>query len=180
MAEEKPTWTRRKGEPEAAWKAYVSYREQRSPRRIQYVTVDGMHVSAGDLATWSKKYDWTNRTADYDARLDTVFLSGKEEALRVGAQTAAAEHLQILASMRETLGREMGKLNEKSRITGVEIMKPSEIQKYAETVVKLERLVLGQSTEVSEQRLDLSKLTTEEIKTLLALTAKAEMGTTEG
>ena len=177
MSEEKPTWTRRRGEPEAAWKAFASFREQRSPRRIQYVTVDGMQVSPGDLATWAKRYDWATRTADYDAHLDTVFLAGKEDALRIGAQTAAAEHLQILGSMREILGREMAKLNGASKEAWVIMLKPGELQKYAETVVKLERLVLGQSTEVAEQRLDLSKLTTEELKTLLALTAKAEMGT---
>lgn len=175
MAEEKATWTRRRGEPEAAWKAFASFREQRSPRRIQYVTVDGMQVSAGELATWAKKYDWATRTADYDAHLDTIFLAGKEEALRIGAVTAAVEHLQILGSMRELLGREMAKWNEASRGAGVTMLKAGELQKYAETVVKLERLVLGQSTEKVEQIYDLSKLTSEEIKTLLELTEKANM-----
>lgn len=171
----KITWTRRKNEDEAAWKAFVSYREQRSPRRTQYVTVDGMQVSPGDIATWAKKYDWLTRAADYDAHLDTVFLAEREAALKIGAQTAAAEHLQILASMREVLGREMAKWNAASRDAGVTVMKPGELQKYAETVVKLERLVRGQSTETVETVYDFSKLTTEEIKTLLELTEKAAM-----
>lgn len=174
------TWNRRKTEPETAWKAFVSYREQRSPRRMQYVTVDGMAVPLSDILAYSKRYDWTKRVFDYDSHLDSILLAGKESALKKGVETATAEHLQILASFREVLGREAAKLNEASRGAGVPVIsKQSDLIKLADTVVKLERLVLGQSTEAVATNYDLSKLSTEELKVWLDLTRKAQM-VTEG
>lgn len=170
---EKVTWTRRRGEPEEAWRAFQSYREQRSPRRIQYVTVDGMALSPAETARLAKQFDWKARVADYDAHLDEVLLAGKEEALRKGAESASAEHLQILGSLRETLGREAAKLTEKSRNTSVEVLRASDLMKMADSVVKLERLVLGQSTETVASAYDLSRLTTEEKAALHALLTKA-------
>lgn len=61
-------------------------------------------------------------------------------------------------------------------MSGVPIVtKHSDLVRLLDTVVKNERLVRGQSTEVVTQQYDYSKLSVEEIETLMALTEKAAL-----
>lgn len=173
MADEKKVlpWERQEGEPDDAFNNFRYYRDMPMPRKVLGV----MHGSTTDKWEWSSKWSWISRAKQYDDHISNLAIQEREETVRMAARDIQVEHLMILHGMRELLMREAGKWLRRSRETeGMSELRINELVKLTESVVKLERLALGETTENTQPvTRDLSKLSVEELYQLQELTEKA-------
>jgi hypothetical protein len=141
-------------------------------RRLRAVT----KASVLQTQKWYREHNWKARIAAYDLHLDAIVLEEREEALRLSARDVAEEHMAILASGREIVALEFARIATLTRDSrGVNsVLKTSELIKLTEQVIKLDRLVRDQTTEISGQVTDLSKLTDEELAIYETLLAKSK------
>lgn len=173
----KPLWERLEGEPEEAWAAFRAYREMPPDERLLKRAASKRIET---LSKWLRDWNWLARCEAYDAHFDRMRLEEREKIFRRTARDMAIDHMVALSDMRDLFTREIGKLNEASRgspdMHG--LIKPGDLIKLAEVVVKLERLTRGQTTEnVGNTDLDMSELSLEEVRALHALMKKAGMKT---
>lgn len=82
----------------------------------------------------------------------------------------------LLSDMLNMVRLESAKwLEAAKQFKGPSILKPGELAKLADTVIKLDRLVKGESTvNIASEHHDLSELSLDELRTLQALTQKVE------
>lgn len=75
------------------------------------------------------------------------------------------------------MANEVRKILNWSKRTGdeVTIMQPAQVAKFMDVVIKLERLVNGESTENTSSSIDLSGLSVEEIRALNGILEKANI-----
>jgi len=166
-------WERQPGEPDICFTQFRYYRDMPLPRKILGVR-DG---STADKWEWSSKWSWVSRATAYDDHISTLAIKEREETVKQQARDIGAEHMKILHGLREVLERETGKWMARLRTSENSTeptMKPNELLKLADTVIKLERLVQGETTEnIGAPKTDLSALSPEELSQLLALYKKA-------
>jgi len=173
------SWEQWEGEPEEAFAAFVQYRDQTKPRAI--LRVFGARNTK--LLEWSQTFEWKRRVLAYDRHHDAIRLEATESVLAQKGAEVAAEHLLLLKDTRELVARELKKLVEASRNSDMPgLLRTNDLIKMTDMVVKLDRLLRGESTEnlgVTDE-LDYSGLTIEEIKQLKDLRAKAKRGNGPG
>jgi hypothetical protein len=164
-------WFRQPGETEEAWGAFQSFRDQKSPRKM--VRPGGPPTA--DVSRWAKDHCWFERAAEYDKHCDGVRLKEREALLAQDEREVVADHRRILADGREFIEREMSKLLTMSRGSDLPgTVKPGELVKLIDTVIKFDRLLRDQSTESVRHEVDLSALSPEDLKKLLDLRKKLE------
>lgn len=166
-------WERQTCDDDESWKAFVTYRDQLPPRRlIGY----GKGVSNNTLSKWYRDNGWRERVAAYDNHLDEIQRDEREKAVRQRASLVAAQQADLLTDAREILTRELEKLLSNSREIEGSVLQPREIIRLLEQSIKLDRLIHGETTENNGPQVDLSKLSTEELKTLHEIQRKLATG----
>lgn len=166
------SWERLPAEDENAWNAFRAYRDQRPPRRTRNA---GGVFSALDCAAWMTQHKWDARCKDYDRHMDRLVIAEREAVLKQSAREVTADHLLLLRDLRELAENEVSKFLDVSRQgKGYPSVKPNEMIRLVDLVMRYDRLIRGQATSILEtsERLDLSKLTAEELETLEAIRAK--------
>lgn len=98
-----------------------------------------------------------------------------ESIVRRTAEERATKALLTLERMHAILDHEVLKLHAQSVGTALPVMNAAQMVKLAESAIKLERLVRGDTTENVGNTLDLTQLTDEELAALDALSRKAEV-----
>lgn len=161
-------WERQPIDTDESFKAFCTYRDQIPPRRFR-----GLGPTA-TIAEWYRDHGWRERIAAYDAWLDSIMLREREEALKKAARNQGTEHALLLVEAREFLGLELAKFLKTSKEHEIQNLRPHEMIRLLEQVIKLERLVQGETTENVSQQVDLSKLSVEELRQLEALHRKVE------
>lgn len=142
-------WERLPQESSKQFEAFTLYRDLGPNRSIQKVaqerTEGRPHTSR--LKEWSFKYEWVERATAYDAHLDEIRRSGKEDEIRELA--AQNSHEIDKMNIRHALEAQLlqNKAIEKLESLNIEDMKPHDIVKFYDTAVKIERLSRGVSTE---------------------------------
>lgn len=140
-------WEKRPDESGKAWNAFVIYRDMGLKRSLRGL-IAREDVSTNDLkqvGQWSSKYGWVARVAAWDAEQDRQFALKMQEA-RVEAATrnlAVARNAITLASKRIV---EM--VNEDVKLSA------ADTTRLLDTATKLERMVLGEPTEVVQHITD--------------------------
>lgn len=168
-----PPWERLPDEPDEAWEAFASYRDQDPPRQARHLT-----IPMAQRIQWYQKYRWGDRCAILDDHLRTVVQNEKGKFLRETVQEIGAKHMMLLSDARALAKREVEKLLESSKARELEVMKPNDLTRLVSEVVKLDRLVRGETTSNDAQtELDLSDLSTEELRQWQALAAKVKQRT---
>lgn len=134
-------WERQRGEGAKAYDAFCCYRDLPPQRRTQQKVVAMRGVPPRTVANWSKKYEWTKRIEAWDDELD---------------RQARAEHVEELKAMRKRHARLAKKMLDKmeSVVDSMweEDVKPADVGRIVEVASKLERLSMGDSGEVIEER----------------------------
>jgi hypothetical protein len=159
QAEVRP-WHRQEAEPEDAWAAFQSYRDQGAPR--SFTRLVGRTQKIYD---WANTFAWRERVLAWDRHVDGLRQAEREEVLAQNARDVAAQHMAILGSAKSLASRELAKLNKLSEDSG-DMPGPftlSQVTRLTDTAIKLDRLVRGESTEHVKTTIDLSKLTDEEL-----------------
>jgi hypothetical protein len=171
VSEDPKPWERQPYDTEASWEAFRSYRDDIPPRRLIGRPHSG--GSAG-LQKMANEFNFRARVAAYDAYLDKARVEEREAIVRQTAKEIAAKHMLSLHTAQAVLDREMNKYLEQSKATDSPgLIKPGELIKLMDAVIKLDRLVRDQPTDITSNRLDLSKLSPKELLAFEALTLKA-------
>lgn len=169
------SWDRREDESESDWLAFKSYRDQSPPRNLKRTAAALVDHSLADVVALCNKFAWRERAKEYDAHLDLVLQKEREEFLKQDARKRAADHMMLLKDAREALACELRKLLEWTSQTNVGVMQPQQVTKMLDIVVKLERLVGGESTENAQTSFDLSGLSVDELRVLDKILTKANV-----
>lgn len=111
------------------------------PRRNLAAIGEKMGVARSTILGYSKRYAWTKRAQAHDTMLDQTLLEMSAEA------TAAAREAQLKAIRKlvENLGLRMNRKGFVSRL------RPEDVVRCLNLMVKLDRLTVGQSTENVQQ-----------------------------
>lgn len=164
-------WERQLSDTDDSWTAFVSYRDMPTPRRL----IRFGPYPTGKLAEWFRAHNWAARVNAYDNHLDAIRREEREALLAQHEREIMTEHLVLLSEARELVARELSKYLTSSREGTLHgLLKPSELTKLFEMVLKSDRLLKDQPTErVATQ--DLSKLTLEELRKLEEIHKKLEI-----
>ena len=167
-------WERQSYDTEESWPIFLVYRDQTPPRRGLLVTIKGRPVDPIKVSRWFREHYWEARCAEYDRHLDAIRIGEREALLRQSSAEVAAEHMGILAYGRDIIRREFEKLAATVHESAGEVVRPRDLIRLAETVVKLDRLVRGESTEaVAVDGPDLSKLSDSDLAALSTILDQA-------
>lgn len=162
-------WDRQDGETDEAFRAFVYYRDMPMPRRVDAWGQYGV----AQVFRWHKEWAWNIRARAYDNHLSSFAVRCKEAEIAKSSKTIAEEHMAILADLRNVLQQEVAKLVEQSTSSaGGPVMRTGDMVRMLDSVVKLDRLVRGESTEKIET-VDLSHMSDEELETYVELSKKA-------
>lgn len=160
-------WDRLPCDNEESWQAFVSYRDHVPPRRIRAVA----YGTARQVQEWYQANGWKERVVAYDQHMDSIVREERETILRQKTQDVAAEHMAALALARQIVDTELARIlsvtkgGENGSHAPSAVLKPAEVIKLMEVVIKYDRLVRDQSTSnTSEVGPDLEKLSPEEFE----------------
>lgn len=148
-------WDRQPYDSELSWRAFQTYRD-RLPRS-RAIVLDGRALNPIEVVAWMRDHFWIERCAEYDRHLDGLRQSEIEAVHAQSARDIAAEHMELAGSARAIAARELAKLREASENSAYESLKPRDLIRLLDLVVKVDRLVRGESTESVDVR-DLSSL----------------------
>lgn len=126
------------------------------------MVLDGRPIDPCKVEHWIRAFFWRERVTEYDKYLDAGRVEVIEQTYRETAREVAAKHRQMLEDARSVAMTELAKLKERVGNTAFEVVKPSDLTKLVDTIVKLDRLIRGETTE-SVQLTDMSKLSDEEL-----------------
>ncbi len=162
-------WERQHFDTDESFEAFKLFRDSRPPRRV--LAQRGYPTSS--LYAWFRDHAWAERVRAYDAHTDSILLGEREALLRQNAQQISAEHMALLHSARDLAQRELDKMLSRSVDNDeMNLLRPGELVKLLETVIRYDRLIRGESTENIDQQIDLSALTLDELLTYKALREK--------
>jgi hypothetical protein len=130
------SYERLEGESKKAFEAFVEYRNMGLDRSIAKVGAKlGKSVSL--LERWSSKYSWVERAKEYDAEMDRKALLQQEKERKEMVKRHAKQAMMF-----------QQKVLERIRSLNPNELTPSELIRWFETSVKIERLSRGESTEI--------------------------------
>lgn len=176
MATDPEPWDFQSGiDNSTSWAAFEYYRALPHPRKLRDVA-QVFNVSYGAVAGWANDGLWRDRALAWDRHLSTIQKEVVEDATRETAAEMAERHGDMLRKSFDLVERELGKMHKESIDSpGAMLLRPKELLQFQDTVVKLERLVKGQATDITKdaEDLDLSKLSDQELEELDRLRRKA-------
>ena len=184
-------WERQPEETDSAWGAFAAYRDLGPNERSLAKTGLKIGKPRRNLEAWCSAWDWVARCAAYDSWLDR---QGKLIEL-AEVRDMRKRHVQMAMSLQGAAALALNKIiaAERSQVKqadgtmapGPLTLKPNEVKELADLGTKLERLTRGEPGEIENLTLtgtlatpapivhDYSNLSTEELRTLRALTRKA-------
>lgn len=171
----RPIWERGPLDTDQSWPYFVAYRNITSGARtlariknepsndVKRPVLRGESPTLEKLSQWYLDQSWHDRVQAYDTHMDSVFQEEREALARLGGRKLAAEQMALLQTGKDAVEIELEKLLALARDSEHAALKPGELVKLMETVLKYQRLVAGESTEVIEERSDLSDMSDEEL-----------------
>lgn len=169
-------YERQPKESSAAYAAFVAYRDLH-PIERSYSRVEA--ELGADVREWARVTDWASRASAWDDHRDTVVRASELTALA----EMRSQQLDILRTGHaivvdqiELLGQ--AAIDAINTETGerVNLIGPTEIRQWIDSMIKLKALFAGEPTEIqkvhSNEELDLSKLSIDELKVLKSLQKK--------
>lgn len=133
-------WEKQKGESRKAFQAFAIYRDMGMARSYTAVAQE-LQKSGTLIRRWAGRWSWEQRVDAYDAHIDEQARK-KHEAERV----AMSERQYRLARAMSTRVAE----SMQSMIDKKEVLTHSDIPRWLDTAVRIERLVMGEVTERTE------------------------------
>lgn len=131
-------WERKKGETQQSFEAFTIYRDMGPKRSLEKVS-QKLGKSRSLMERWSRRHNWVERCRAYDEEMDRISREALEEARREmverHAKTAMMFQQKILERMRNLNPAELS---------------TSDMIKWFDIAVKIERLSRGEPRETEE------------------------------
>lgn len=166
-------WFRQKGESRKAYEAFANYRDMGMGRSLPKVA-QRLGKSLELMKRWSARHEWVDRTDAFDTNEEfELLVAEREERITMRRNDA-----RIARMFKQ-------KVVDRLKTLKVEELSPTQLARWFETAVKVERLSLGEATGIVQQqagelRDDLSKAVeddpelAEEFAKLLQKTRRSE------
>lgn len=170
--EDKVTYRRLEGETDIAWQGFQMYLEQGLGRTMTNVA-KSLNKSTTVTNRWAKKYRWKERAALYQREIDEWAISRD----LTDRKSARLRQLRIARKIQELSSDQLEKHEKMAKEINSPQVDMDKATKIAAEGVKLERLIQGDPTEISEQKgsgIDWSLLEPEEIKIFKQILIKAK------
>lgn len=132
-------WERQKGESRQAFQAFAIYRDMGAARSLQKVAQQ-LSKSLALMKRWSEKWSWVARAAAWDAELDRRAREAQEKA----RAEMAERHIKEAMLFQQ-------KVVERLKTLEPDELSPSDLAKWFDIAVKVERLARGEPTENVKQ-----------------------------
>ena len=163
-------WDQQPSESSKSFQRFVQYRDMGGGRSLRKLAAD-LELNPSTLAEISKKYNWQDRIASFDAYID------KASQHNQIAQVKAMKRRQVVLALRAQKLAEKGikKLLRNMDEEEISKLRPEALSKLLDIGCRLERLNRDepeQNVEVVQQQ-NYDRLSLEECETLRALHAKA-------
>lgn len=178
-------YERIEGETPKQWEAFKKYRDMGLTRNLRTVAKE-LNKSLALIGRWSSANDWVDRVAEYDRDMD------KQEILESikKRKEMVRRHAQVSKMFQNKILERMQRLNSAE-------LSPGDLSRWFEMAVKIERLSMGEATEIQNgalqhtgrdggaietrnmEGLDLSKLSDKELENLENIISKAGEDDTE-
>lgn len=172
-------WERQPEEPDTSWDSFVTYRDMGPARRTIAGAGKVLGKSRQTLELMSSKWDWVARCAAHDAWVDRETKLAEIEGLR----DMKRRHVELAMELQEAAALGLKKLIAAQKALNddpdAEPLNPRAIRELAELGAKLERLTRGEPDAIAVARVesgpvqDYSRLSAEQLRTLIDLTRKA-------
>lgn len=133
-------WEMQSGEPVEAFAAFVEYRDAGPGRSLAKVGQNrGKSVSV--LEEWSARWKWVSRTRQWVAEIDRIRREAAVELLL----DMQRRHLQAAQGFIERVSKRLETMDVKE-------LTPMAMARWFEVAVKVERLTLGEETDIVRQK----------------------------
>lgn len=169
--EDRSPWSRQPGESETEYAKFEEYMNQTKPRVLRRPG-NGGHI---ELQRTFRERKWAERVEALDVWMQSVLDYEMEGFLKETAKARAARHLAFLHDALSLVEMEFARLRARAEAGNHDgVIKPADLIRLSELVVKLRRLEFGESTENvgPAVTVDLSKMSLEELRTMKELAAK--------
>lgn len=138
-------WERQERETPKSFAAFCVYRDMGPQDRTLAKTADVVGKSTSLMDTWSQKYGWVNRAAEWDNEQDRIKREAEQKAQIEAIKEMRKRHTKVAVKM---INKADAALDE---ILAGEI-KPADIPRIVDIATKLERISRGDAGEVIEER----------------------------
>ncbi len=164
-------WDRERDEPAQCWFAFKRWRDMK-PKPTYASLAEDCDVTPQTIGNWAASWSWKVRGAEYDRWLDQAAQQAAQETEVLTVTEMRKLHLGSAGEARRAADEALRLLITDLK-SGERAMTPQAISRMLDIATKLERLTLGQATEIQEGA-DYSKLSDEEFDALRKLQGKAE------
>ncbi|PFP29391.1 hypothetical protein COJ96_10835 [Bacillus sp. AFS073361] len=134
----KAPYERREGESVKAFEAFKVYRDMGMDRSLAKVG-EKLGKSTTLMERWSSKYEWVERSQAYDDDIDRKAIIENEKKRK----EMVKRHAQAATMFQSKVVERLNGLDPKE-------LSPSELIRWFDISVKIERLSRGESTDISE------------------------------
>lgn len=175
-------WSRLPREGDAAWSAFLAYRDMAYPEgpagrfatRNMRALSDALGVRHDYLRHLSSSFNWADRAGSYDRALDMA----KTEMDLSEVQRVRQRHLRLLAKARTFAEMELDKMVRRASDPDISTASAREVKDLLEFAIKTERLLLGEHTDhlKLDGEWDLEDLSLEDLEALEEIRKKAKGG----
>jgi len=160
-------WDKMEGEGKLAWQAFKSFLRLRDKEKAAKEVRRSGRWARGI----ANKFDWCKRAAAYDRWYKSIELTAIEPEI----QEITKEHLKLTGLVRQICLSEFDKYAAQSVTDDSPVATLKDLRGMLKDMIQLERLILGEPTDRTESKWDLSGLSPEEIRALRDLKAKANV-----
>lgn len=147
------SYEKQPGETTKQFEAFKLYRDFGLSRNLRKVC-DELDKSLALIGRWSSANNWVERALDYDRDMDKQEvlenIKNRREMVKRHGQTSKLFQQKVLERIRSLNPAELS---------------PNDLSRWFETAVKIERLSMGESTEIQNNQLQHSGVNGEAIKT---------------
>lgn len=145
-------------ESDEAYEAYQTYRDMDPGVRSQVAVANALSKSRRLIATWSAKFGWVERVRNENQKINN-----QVDFIQENIELASAKrHLERAQRLQDIGMSELERLAKFSAEYEIPLIRPQDAIRLVDVGFKMERLVLGQSTENQDHMVTTKPLTKEE------------------
>lgn len=135
-----------------------------------------IRVAPARIRRWARKNMWHDRVMALDRAMCRKVDQDRYDYLAENSTEVARRHLELIRNGLDYASEQLDRLLDQAESDPTPQASIRELARVTKDLVQLERLIRGDTTERTEVRPDLSRLTSEELRRLSAIRSKLENG----
>jgi hypothetical protein len=139
-------WERQNNESSKAYAAFCVYRDLGPERSLDKAlsVANKKPTNRRHWSRWMEKYRWYERAQAYDDYIERKERKEKEKAILEKADEMADRHVKLAKAFQQRIAQALQQIDPAQ-------LSPSDMAKWLDVATKLERLSIGEPTEIGKQ-----------------------------